>query len=103
MGRPSGMVPPMQTSTVAGLLFASSFAVACGGSAEKAARTPASRPSSSPKPAADRAPLLTAHLVAALEDENATPYFARRKDGALVVYSDRGRFRGQLIGADGSA
>ncbi|WP_437675639.1 hypothetical protein [Sorangium sp. So ce131] len=47
-------------------------------------------------------PLLPAHVVAELEDEDATPYHARRGDEALLLYAAGGQWKTRVLGADGA-
>jgi hypothetical protein len=47
-------------------------------------------------------PLLPAAVLAMVDDEKATPYFARRSDGALIFYEAKGRWLTRAVGADGA-
>ncbi|WP_437689129.1 hypothetical protein [Sorangium sp. So ce176] len=60
-------------------------------------KTPPAQPKAPEGP-----PLLPAHVIAELEDEDATPYLARRGDEALLLYAAGGRWRTRVLGADGS-
>ncbi|WP_437608732.1 hypothetical protein WMF20_48260 [Sorangium sp. So ce834] len=76
----------------------------CSGAAQAPAARPArvvKTPPAQPK-APEGPPLLPAQVVAELEDEDATPYFARRGDEALLLYAAGGRWRTRVIGADGA-
>jgi hypothetical protein len=64
-------------------------------------------PRPAPAPVATAAPgptapdLLPAQVLALVDDESATPYFARRSDGGLLFYSSKGRWLTRATGADG--
>jgi len=78
----------------------------CGGAPpqKKTAARPARAkkpPAPAPKPASP-IPLLPAHVVAELTDENATPYFARRGQDGLLLYSANGRWKTRLVSNDGT-
>jgi hypothetical protein len=63
---------------------------------------PSAQASASPAQAAPPGPaLLPARLVAELDDENATPFFARAGKQGLVVFASKGRLVSQLVGVDG--
>jgi hypothetical protein len=93
----------MRNKRVALLLVLTGSWLACGGSPEKRPAAAAGRTASATKPGTDALPPLPSHVIAQLEDENATPYFARGKGGGVLVYRGGGHFRGQLIGPEGSA
>ncbi|WP_437957835.1 hypothetical protein WME76_42145 [Sorangium sp. So ce119] len=69
-------------------------------SAARPARVVKTPPARSKAP--EGPPLLPAHVIAELEDEDATPYFARRGDEALLLYAAGGRLRTRVLGADGA-
>ncbi|WP_437733894.1 hypothetical protein [Sorangium sp. So ce1335] len=76
----------------------------CSGAAKAPAARPApvvKTPRAQPK-APEGVPLLPARVIAELEDEDATPYFARRGDEALLLYAAGGRWRTRVLGADGA-
>ncbi len=57
-----------------------------------------------PPPAAkapEGPPLLPAEVLARLDSEDATPYFARRGDEALLLYAAGGKWWTRRVGADG--
>ncbi|WP_437983180.1 hypothetical protein [Sorangium sp. So ce117] len=60
-------------------------------------KTPPAQPKAPEGP-----PLLPARVIAELDDEDATPYFARRGDEALLLHAAGGRFRTRILGADGA-
>src|SRR5262249_23299862 len=91
----------MSKTRLAALALVSS-ALACGSSPPKPVAPPPAQPSPPPKEAVDPVPPLPAHVVAQLEDENATPYFARRGETGVLVLRARGRWKSQPIGADGA-
>jgi hypothetical protein len=78
----------------------------CGGAAPP--KKTATRPTKARKPKApapkapETIPLLPAHIVAELADESATPYFARRGQEGLLLYSANGRWKTRLVGSDGN-
>ncbi|WP_438025973.1 hypothetical protein [Sorangium sp. So ce233] len=69
-------------------------------SAARPARVVKTPPAQSKAPVGP--PLLPAHVIAELEDEDATPYLARRGDEALLLYAAGGRWRTRVLGADGA-
>ncbi|WP_437779735.1 hypothetical protein [Sorangium sp. So ce1097] len=76
----------------------------CSGAAQPPPARPArvvKTPPAQPK-APEGPPLLPAHVIAELEDEDATPYLARRGDEALLLYAAGGRLRTRVLGADGA-
>jgi hypothetical protein len=69
---------------------------------------PPQTPAATAKPAASAAPkappgpaLLPSRLVAELDDENATPFYARSGKQGLVIFSAKGRLVSQVVGVDG--
>ncbi|WP_437634533.1 hypothetical protein [Sorangium sp. So ce854] len=76
----------------------------CSGAAPPPAARPArvvKTPPAQPK-APEGPPLLPAQVIAELEDEDTTPYLARRGDEALLLYAAGGRWRTRVLGADGA-
>ncbi|WP_438017113.1 hypothetical protein WMF18_41065 [Sorangium sp. So ce315] len=76
----------------------------CSGAAQPPPARPArvvKTPPAQPK-APEGPPLLPAHVIAELEDEETTPYLARRGDEALLLYAAGGRLRTRVLGADGA-
>ncbi len=71
----------------------------------EAARPPATtsaKPATSAAPKAPPGPaLLPARLVTELDDENATPFYARAGKQGLVLFSAKGRLVSQVVGIDG--
>jgi hypothetical protein len=86
------------------LLFAL-LATACAGTPKPDAVAPeppkmppaATAPPQPPGPA-----FLPAQLLGRLDDEGSSPYFARRGDEGLVLYSAHGRWLARAVGADGT-
>ncbi|MGK4008863.1 hypothetical protein WMF31_40030 [Sorangium sp. So ce1036] len=106
MGGASRLVGPVLRRRSPGLLGAAlALVLGCSGGATPA---PAARPAPvvktpSVRPRAPEGPpLLPAHVIAALEDEDATPYLARRGDEALLLYAAGGTWRTRVLGADGA-
>ncbi|MGK3998282.1 hypothetical protein [Sorangium sp. So ce1024] len=80
------------------------LSLGCSGAAPPPPARPArvvKTPPAQPK-APEGPPLLPAHVIAELEDEDATPYLARRGDEALLLYAAGGRWRTRVLGADGA-
>src|SRR5215217_1509281 len=104
------MVPPMGWSTArpvraALLSLVASAALACSG-APPPPPSPRTRPPPHPvaKPAAKppkEASWLPASLLAQIEDEKTSPYFARRGDDGLLVYAAGGSWLTRVVSADG--
>ena len=65
-------------------------------------------PRPAPAPVATAAPepvgpaLLPAQVLALVDDESSSPYFARRADGAVLFYSAKGRWLTRGLAADGT-
>ncbi|WP_044243632.1 TolB family protein [Chondromyces apiculatus] len=81
--------------------------VGCGGSTSTT-RRPAARPETAlrtpdrgPKAPAGP-PLLPAHVVAQLDDEEVAPYFTRRGDEALLFWAAGGKWWSRRLAADGA-
>ncbi|XXT19355.1 hypothetical protein WME94_54940 [Sorangium sp. So ce429] len=101
-GRPSGAAlrfraPALLGAALALLLGCSGAAQAPPARAARVVKTPPAQPKAPEGP-----PLLPAHVLAELEDEDATPYLARRGDEALLLYAAGGRWRTRVLGADGA-
>lgn len=81
-------------------------AAGCGGSTPQAQRP--ARPKRAlktpepPPPAPQGPPLLPAHVVARLEDEEAAPYAARRGDEMILLHAAGGHWWTRRLGADGA-
>ena len=99
------MVPPMRLRPI---VLAGPF---LAGLALSCANPPPPVAPEIPKPAppvATAAPgpkapdLLPAQVLALVDDETSTPYFARRKDGGLLFYSAKGRWLTRAVGPDGA-
>jgi hypothetical protein len=64
---------------------------------------PPPMPAAEPAPPAPQGPpLLPASVVAQIDDEKTTPYFARRGDDGLLFYSAAGRWLTRTVDADGN-
>ncbi|HTN89296.1 MAG TPA: hypothetical protein VL242_36710, partial [Sorangium sp.] len=95
--RSAGRAPALLGAALALLLGCSGAAQAPPARAARVVKTP---PAQSKAP--EGPPLLPAHVIAELEDEDATPYLARRGDEALLLYAAGGRWRTRVLGADGA-
>jgi len=88
------------------LLAITAITAGCGGSTPPSKRP--ERPKrvlktpEPPPPAPKGPPLLPAHVVAQLEDEEAAPYTARRGDDMLLLYVAGGQWRTRILEADGA-
>ncbi len=100
------MVPAMRSwSMVLSGCFSAGFALSCGAPpAPVAPEIP--RPAHTAAPVADTAPkgpeLLPAQVLALIDDESAATYFARRADGGVLFYSDKGRWLTRAVAPDGT-
>jgi hypothetical protein len=64
---------------------------------------PPPAPTVAPPPAGPEVPpMLPASVAALLDDENVSPYFARRGDDGLLLYSSHGRWQTRAVGPDGT-
>jgi len=63
---------------------------------------PTALPKAPPPPAPEKFVGLTSHIVAQLDDENTSPYFARRGEEGLLLYASSGHWLTRPIGADGA-
>src|SRR5262249_10514773 len=88
-------------------LIAAAISAGCGGSPQHTGtvrpKTPAPivTPKTAPK-GLSGPPALPAHVVAKLDDLESTPYFARRGDEGLVLFTSHGRWMTRLVSADGA-
>lgn len=83
----------------------SGTAISCAGTPLPEAAPPEipRPPPSASAPAAPAGPaLLPSVTLAMIEDENASPHFARRGEAGLFVYASRGRWLSRAVGADGA-
>ena len=83
----------------------SGTAISCAGTPLPEAAPPEipRPPPSASAPAAPAGPaLLPSVTLAMIEDENASPHFARRGEEGLFVYASRGRWLARAVGADGA-
>ncbi len=103
------MVPAMRTwPTVLACSLSAGLALSCGGAQPAPVSPEMPRPvtTRTPEAAAPPAPTTTqplpAKVLAMVDDESASPYYARRKDGGLLFYSARGRWMTRAVDADGS-
>lgn len=102
------MVPAMRWSIArlcraASLGLMASVALACSGApppVKDAARTPP-RPSAAPAKPPDNPAFLSASLLAQIEDEKSSPYFARRGSDGLLLYSVGGRWVARAVDTEG--
>jgi len=101
------MVPAMRSWPIvlAGSLSAG-LALSCAGTQPPPAAPEIPRP---PPAASSKAPprpsgpeLLPAQVLAQVDDDGASPYFARRADGGLLLYAARGHWMVRAVAADGS-
>lgn len=69
---------------------------------EPALPVPVSTGTSAEPPAPKGPPLLPAQVLAQVDDENVTPYFARRADGGLLLFISKGHVFTRALGADGA-
>ena len=112
--RDGGSAPkPPEKSALRGSIQSTALALAilavmgCGSDPPPRARAPR-RPDTAlktpPGSAAPKGPpMLPASIVAELDDEDATPYFARKADGTgLLLWSSKGRWHTRAVGADGA-
>jgi hypothetical protein len=87
-----------------GLALLTGALVGCSAAAPPSA-TP-HRPTASPKAPLPPPPPafvgLPSHVVAQLDDENTSPYFARRGEEGLLLYASSGHWLTRPIGADGA-
>ncbi|WP_437326383.1 hypothetical protein [Sorangium sp. So ce381] len=100
--RPTG--PALGRRAPALLGAALALSLGCSGAAPApVARPPrvVKTPPAQPK-APEGPPLLPARVIAELDDEDTTSYFARRGDEALLLYAAGGRWRTRALGADGA-
>jgi hypothetical protein len=103
------MVPAMRWSIArffraASLWLVASAALACSGAPPPPARgtvRPPPRPSAAPSAPPKSASWLSANLLAQLEDEKSSPYFARRGSDGVLLYSAGERWLTRAVGADG--
>lgn len=103
------MVPPMRRSVswkngLAPALLAGA-ALSCGApKLEPTVPPSATMMVSLPAPPAPSTgpALLPAQVLAQLDDENAAPYFARRGEEGLLLFSSRGHWYTRAVGADGT-
>src|SRR5215468_5922340 len=99
------MVPPMRRRPIvlAGSVLAG-LALSCSGNQPPPAAPEIPRPPPTAAPPAGlKGPdLLPAQVLAQVEDENSAPYFARRAEGALLLYPVKGRWLTRPLGADGA-
>lgn len=78
----------------------------CGGSPSRPTTARPARgvktPAASQPRASEGPPLLPAQVLAKLDSEDTTPYFARRGDEALLLHAAGGKWWTRRIGADGA-
>ncbi|AUX48666.1 hypothetical protein SOCE26_102070 [Sorangium cellulosum] len=98
------LLPALTRRSLRLLGAALALSVGCSGAAPAppARQAPVVKTPPSRAKAPEGPPLLPAHVVAELEDEDATPYHARRGDEALLLYATGGRWRTRVLGADGA-
>lgn len=95
-------------SFVRGAPLAAAMVALLGCGAAPAAKPRAPRPTGAlktpapPPPAYSGPPLLPAHVVAQLDDEEVAPSFARRGDEALLVWTAGGKWWSRRLAADGA-
>ena len=92
-------------SRAAGLALLTGALVACSAAPPQVATRPpkAEVPKAAPPPAAPPIEgLLPSHVIAQLDDETTSPYFARRGEEGLLLYASSGHWLTRPIGADGA-
>jgi hypothetical protein len=92
-------------SRAAGLALLTGALVACSAAPPQVATRPpkAEVPKAAPPPAPPPIEgLLPSHVIAQLDDETTSPYFARRGEEGLLLYASSGHWLTRPIGADGA-